>query len=100
MSTDPDHQQRAARTAQAAHALQSGVAAEHGIGGQDGTAKHLRVGINMALCQIAGIHRVLVAKGIATDAEIDEAYLTELEAEVARYEQRLSQHYGRPVKLA
>jgi hypothetical protein len=73
----------------AAHAMQSGVAAEHGLGSNDGTPKHLRVGINSAHVAIAAIARLLINHGLFTLDEYTAAQADEMEAEKARYEERL-----------
>lgn len=87
------------RYARAAHAMQSGVAMEHGRGSQDGTPKHLRVGVNSALVNDAALARLLLAKGFITDAEYLEAVTVEMEDEVKRYETRLSNAVGAPITL-
>ena len=53
----------------ACHAIQSGVAFEHSQGSTDGTPKHLRTGINIAMCDHAALVKLLVAKGLFTDEE-------------------------------
>lgn len=79
---------------EAAHAMQTGVALEHARGGQDGSPKHLRVGVNSAQVNNAAIARLLIAKGIITMDEYTAAVTAEMNAEAERYEQRLG------VKLA
>ena len=88
------------RIAAAMHAVQSGVAATHAIDASDGTPKHLRTGINAALVADAALVRLLIAKGIMTEEDYLTALAAEAEAEVARYEERLSAHYGRTIRLA
>lgn len=88
------------RHRQLAHALQSGVAAEMQIPGDSQTwGKHLRVGVNMALVGEAGIVELLVSKGLITYEEYFDFQIAALEKEVAAYEQRLSDHYGKKVTL-
>lgn len=70
------------------HAMQSGVAFEQSRGSQDGTPKHLRVGINVAMCDHAALVKLLVEKGIITDEEYAKAIRDEMRAEVDRYEER------------
>lgn len=70
------------------HAIQTGVAYEHSKGSQDGTPKHLRVGVNSALCFTSAIAALLVAKGLATAEEIMEAEVESLRRELERYESR------------
>ena len=83
----------------AGHAVQSGVAMEHELGGTDGSPKHLRTGINMALVGQAAIARLLIDRGIFTEDEYLEALADEAEREVARYEARLSAKTGTRVTL-
>lgn len=78
------------RYAAAAHAMQTGVATEHARGGTDGTAKHLRVGVNSALVNDAALVRLLVAKGLITMEEYLREVADQMEREVKRYEERLS----------
>jgi len=74
----------------AAHAMQSGVAAEMGAGISGATEpKHLRVGINSAHVASAALARLLIEKGVFTLDEYVAAQAAEMEAEQARYEQRL-----------
>ena len=73
----------------ACHAMQSGVAVEMNSDPNPTTPKHLRVGINSALCDQAALVRLLVDKGILTEAEYTEAIAGEMEREVKRYEERL-----------
>lgn len=89
-----------ARYLAACHAMQSGVAAEMEIGSEDTSPKHLRVGVNSALCDQAALVRLLVEKGIVTEEEYAAAVTAEMEREVARYEERLSEHHGVRVTLA
>lgn len=78
----------------AAHAMQSGVAAEHARGSRDGEPKHLRVGVNSALVAQGGLARLLIDKGLITEAEYTAAVADAMEAEVARYEEILRQRLG------
>lgn len=73
----------------AAHAMQSGVALDHSRGSQDGTPKHLRVGVNAAMCEHAALAALLISKGVFTRDEYEAAVALEMEAEVARYRERL-----------
>jgi hypothetical protein len=85
---------------QAMHAMQSGVAFEHGRGSQDGSPKHLRVGVNSAMVNQAALVRLLIEKGLITEAEYVEAVRLEMNAEANRYEQRIQQATGSTVELA
>ena len=84
----------------AAHAMQTGVAYQHQYGSSDATPKHLRVGINTAMSDHAGLVRLLTQKGIFTQDEYTEAIADEMEREKARYEDELSAHFGKPITLA
>jgi len=79
---------------EAMHAMQSGVALDHSRGSNDGSPKHLRVGINSCLSDQAALARLLIAKGVITEAEYFAAILEGAELEVANYEQRLGLSNG------
>lgn len=81
------------------HAIQTGVATEMGLGSKDTTPKHLRVGINSGLVNQAGLVNLLVQKGIITEDEYFDAIITEAEAEVKRYEDRLFEKTGTTIHL-
>jgi hypothetical protein len=76
----------------AVHAMQSGVAAEHAAGSNDGSPKHLRTGVNSAQVGNAALARLLIDKGVITMDEYEAAQAAEMEAEQQRYEQRLGVH--------
>jgi hypothetical protein len=78
-----------ARYVAAVHAVQSGVAAEMG---KSTEPKHLRVGINAAMCDHSALVMLLVSKGLFTLDEYHTAIADEMELEQARYEQRLGVH--------
>jgi hypothetical protein len=83
-----------------AHAMQSGVAAKMGLEpGGETTPKHLRVGINAAMCDSAAIARLLIEKGIITESEYMDAITAEMAREVARYEAWLTERTGAKVTL-
>lgn len=83
----------------AAHGMQTGVAWEHGRGSDDGTPKHLRVGINTALSDHAGLVRLLIKKGLITEEEYLEAIADAMEEERDRYEKRIMAEHGVSIKL-
>ena len=87
------------RYAAAMHAVQSGVALTHSVNPTDGTPKHLRTGINSAMVSDAALARLLIDKGIMTEEEYLTALVAEAEAEVQRYEERLSAQFGRTIRL-
>jgi hypothetical protein len=70
------------------HAVQSGVAFEMAHGNNKAAEpKHLRVGINGAMCDHTALVRLLVSKGILTREEYTEAIADEMEREQRRYEE-------------
>lgn len=91
------------RYAAAAHAVQSGVAAEIGLDGVNAGAsspKHLRTGVNVAMTDLGSLARLLIAKGVISLDEYAEAVAVGMEAEKERYEQHLSERLGKPITLA
>lgn len=82
----------------AAHAVQSATALHienRGENAAGADAKHLRTGLNMAMSDHGALARLLVAKGIITDAEYMQAIAegAEMEAE------RIAQHVRRECNL-
>lgn len=86
-----------ARYDAAAGAVQSGVAAmpDHA----NLSAKHLRVGVNMAFSDGSALAALLIDKGIITTVEYVEALADAAESEKARYEAEVSERLGRKVTL-
>lgn len=82
-----------------AHAVQSGVAVFMGIDGRDTEPKHLRTGINIAMCDHAALIKILIEKKIITDEEYHQALVDQLGREKADYEERLSKHFGKKITL-
>lgn len=80
--------------ARLAHAMQSGVAFEQSRGSNDGSPKHLRVGVNAAMSDMGGLVDLLIAKGVITETEYLEAIVTRMRAEVASYEARANAQVG------
>ena len=78
------------RYLKAAHAMQTGVALEMSRHAAPTEPKHLRVGVNAAMSDQAGLVKLLIAKGIFTEDEYFAAIADKMEDEVADYEQRLS----------
>ena len=95
--SDEDHK---GRHHAAAHAMQSGVAMEMHIDPAPTNPKHLRVGINAAMSDLGAMATLLIEKGVFTHEEYTKALADAMEAEKAAYERRLSEHYGRSIKLA
>lgn len=77
------------RYTEAAHAMQTGVAMAMERGTPSVQPKHLRVGINVAMCDHAALVQLLVEKGLITEEEYAKAIADEMEREVERYRQRL-----------
>lgn len=76
------------------HAMQTGVAYVMERDGGDTTPKHLRVGVNAAMVEHTALANLLIKKGIITEEEYVDQIIIELEREVERYEQRVSELYG------
>lgn len=86
---------------QLSHAMQSGVQAEIMANLNDAhTPKHLRTGVNAAMVENAALVQLLIDRGLVTRGEWAERLRDGMRAEVARYEQRLTEHVGRTVRLA
>lgn len=85
----------------ACHAMQTGVAQEMAQPERMTATepKHLRVGVNSAMVSQAALVRLLIAKGILTEEEYTKENADEMEREVERYEERLSQLLQVKVKL-
>lgn len=81
---DPNDRQRYVA---ACHAMQSGVAFT--MPSKETEPKHLRVGVNAAMCDTAAMARLLVDKGVITLEEYEKAIADEMEREVQRYQDRL-----------
>ena len=83
-----------------ANAIQSGVAFDQSTGSEDGTPKHLRVGLNLRARDHSGLVELLVAKGVITYEEYFDVVIGELEAELADYKELIERKTGRKVDLA
>ena len=85
------------------HAMQSGVAMKmNKDGGPESgetSPKHLRVGVNSAMCDHTALVRLLIKKGLFTEAEYFDEIKDEMKREVERYEKTLSEQYGINVRL-
>ena len=84
----------------AMHAMQSGVAMEMNYRPQPTEPKHLRVGINSAMADMAGLVQLLIKKGVISEQEYLEAIATSAEQEKKRYEDHLSNLLGSKITLA
>jgi hypothetical protein len=78
---------------EALHAMQSGVAMQMEHTGE-ATPKHLRVGVNSAMCGQAALVKLLVEKGLFTMEEYHAAITAEMNLEVGRYEKAISDRTG------
>jgi hypothetical protein len=92
------------RYVKAARAVQSGVKAdmETDTSGSKGasTPKQLRTGLNLAMADQGSLAKLLIDKGVITEAEYFDAIVEGTEREQARYEQILTERFGKPVTLA
>lgn len=88
-----------ARYFAAAHAVQTGVAYHQEIDPANGSPKHLRVGVNVALRDHASLVKLLMEKGILTELEYIEALVAGMEEEKRQYEEMLQAHYGGKTKI-
>ena len=58
--------------------------------------KHLRVGVNAAMCDQSALVKLLISKNIITLEEYTKAIADEMEEEVKRYEKRINDEvYGK-----
>lgn len=85
--------------AKKAHAIQTGVEILQASGSNDGSPKHLRVGVNLALRDLGTLSYLLIEKGIITEEELQAKLLAGLDAEIASYEADCSKALGSPVHL-
>jgi hypothetical protein len=87
-------EEKKARYVELCHAMQTGVAYSMEKDPSERSAKHLRVGINSALANVAALADLLMAKGIFTEDEYWDAVIKRMEAEVKSYEDKLRELYG------
>jgi hypothetical protein len=87
------------RYQRAAHAMQSGVAMEMNYRPQPTEPKHLRVGVNAAMVDHGALAKLLIDKGIITQAEYLDALAAGMETEAKRYEDHLSELMGAKITL-
>lgn len=62
--------------------------------------KHLRTGVNIAMCELGAIARLLMEKSVITEVEYWTAINKALSEEVDRYQHNLSVKIGRKVTIA
>ena len=79
---------------EACHAMQTGVAYEMEKNPSVVSPKHLRVGVNSALCDSAALAELLIEKGVITEEEYRAAITRKMNEEVVRYEKLLVELYG------
>lgn len=86
----------------AAHAMQTGVATKMAFDPAETTPKHLRVGVNSAMVDHSALAKILMDKGILTEAEYFTALADAMEREVDLYRDYLKQHFpgGTEIKLS
>lgn len=85
------------------HAIQSGVAMmleTFGSNGSGASPKHLRVGVDSAMVNDAAVVSLLMKKGLITLGEYYDELIIQARKEKERYEKVLSEHFGKPIKLA
>ena len=83
----------------AAHAMQSGVMMEMNYRLEPTSPKHLRVGINTAMVDHAGLVELLIDKGVITREWYIAAITKAMQDEKTRYEKHLSQLIGTNITL-
>lgn len=70
----------------AAHGMQTATAHEQNLGSDSGSPKHLRVGVNSALVNVAALAELLIKKGLITEAEYLEELRLAMNDELARHQ--------------
>lgn len=78
----------------AIHAMQTGVEMKMNYESRETTPKHLRVGVNAAMSDQAGLAELLIAKGVFTEDEYTKAMADAAEREAALYEREINEHFG------
>lgn len=89
-----------ARIIAAGHAIQSGVMQEHADGSDDGSPKHLRVGVINSFAAVTALVNLLIERGVFTQDEYVAATADAMENEVVSYEERLTRAHGVNIHLA
>lgn len=70
-----------------------------GMGGNESTPKHLRVGINSAMVEHSALARLLIAKGVIAADEYADALIAGMREEVRLYEKELTEKIGHFIRL-
>lgn len=81
------------------HAMMTGVGYDLEYNRKQAEPKHVRSGINSALVSHSALAKLLMAKGLITDLEYWQAVVTEMDAEVKRYEASLEARTGGKTKI-
>lgn len=86
---------------QALHGIQTGIALEIERGSNCASPKHLRVGVNSAMCEHAALVKILLEKGILTADEYEKAITDAFNEELERIEKSVNEQYvgGGKIKL-
>ena len=87
-------EEKKAKYMELCHAMQTGVAFTMEIDPAETTPKHLRVGVNSAMCDTAALAKLLFEKGVITEDEYFDKLIVQMTEEVETYRVRLAQHYG------
>lgn len=78
-------------------AMQRGIDQKAAVdGGQEVSTRQLRVDLNIAVCDLAGIIALLITKGVITTAEFEATSAHAMADEVATYEHWLAQQHAAP----
>lgn len=81
-------------------AMQAGVTLDVSLNAPNLQPKHLRVGVNSSLCDSSALAKLLIRKGVISEAEYVDAITREMNDEVERYEKELSARLGKRVTLS
>lgn len=85
----------------AAHCMQAGVKMDLARRGVPDGSEHIqaRVGINAAMRDFGSLSKLLIDKGLITEAEYFKAIADGMEEEVRMYEAMLTKAYGGEMKI-
>lgn len=82
------------------HAMQTGVAFKMNYNPKETEPKHLRVGVNAAMSDLAAMAKLLISKGVITLEEYEKALADQMEIEVESYQKYLADKTGKTIHLA
>jgi len=93
-------EQKNKRYLELAHAIQcaAGFMIE-GNYSNEGTPKHLRTGVNMAMCEHGALVSLLVEKGIITEDEYADKMIEVLEKELQSYKDKAKELTGADIEF-